>query len=164
MMPDLTFTIPSETRLAPFLREFDMGEVLMNETPLGDWLAGLEWVPEATYVMSVRRIIETSWDGEGANVIAMLDDVHEREGLPPIQTEKKPMGEKQDAVPERDRMLKWFDYEHLIGGTREMSRPFAGLADAIVNTLKPGPERTVALRKLLEAKDAAVRAIMHPGG
>lgn len=27
-----------------------------------------------------------------------------------------------------------------------------------------GPERTVALRKLLESKDAAVRATLNPGG
>jgi len=27
-----------------------------------------------------------------------------------------------------------------------------------------GPERTVMFRKLLEAKDAAVRAKLHPGG
>jgi hypothetical protein len=43
--------------------------------------------------------------------------------------------------------------EHL----QEVSRPFAGLA-AIILTLPRNPERTVALRKLLEAKDAAVRA------
>lgn len=30
--------------------------------------------------------------------------------------------------------------------------------------LGPRPERTEALRKLLEAKDAAVRAKVHPGG
>lgn len=30
----------------------------------------------------------------------------------------------------------------------------------LVNTLPRNPERTVALRKLLEAKDAAVRAVL----
>lgn len=30
--------------------------------------------------------------------------------------------------------------------------------------VQSGPERTVALRKLLEAKDAAVRATAQPGG
>lgn len=41
---------------------------------------------------------------------------------------------------------------------------FGELALALVETLEPGPERTVALRKLLEAKDAAVRAKLEPGG
>ena len=37
-------------------------------------------------------------------------------------------------------------------------RPFAEMADTLIATLPRNPERTVALRKLLEAKDAAVRA------
>ena len=38
------------------------------------------------------------------------------------------------------------------------SAPFCELAAMLVATLPPGAERTVALRKLLESKDAAVRA------
>jgi len=38
------------------------------------------------------------------------------------------------------------------------SRPFCELAAHIIGTLPRNAERTVALRKLLEAKDAAVRA------
>lgn len=41
-----------------------------------------------------------------------------------------------------------------------MSKPFGDLAQQIVDNLPRNPERTVALRKLLEAKDAAVRAIV----
>jgi hypothetical protein len=37
---------------------------------------------------------------------------------------------------------------------------FCGLAEHVVETLPRNPERTVALRKLLEAKDAAVRALI----
>lgn len=66
---------------------------------------------------------------------------------------------------EEDRMLKWFAYEHLpTGDLRAASAPFGELAKRICDTVLPGPERTVALRKLLEAKDAAVRAVVHPGG
>jgi hypothetical protein len=36
--------------------------------------------------------------------------------------------------------------------------PFGDLAQVIFETLPRNPERSVALRKLLEAKDAAVRA------
>ena len=63
-----------------------------------------------------------------------------------------------------ERMLKWFAYEHLPYSLRAVSRPFSELADVVVDLCEPGPERTVALRKLLEAKDAAVRARLHPGG
>jgi len=64
-----------------------------------------------------------------------------------------------------ERMYKWFDFEHLRDGdARGISAPFQALAKIIVENVEPGPERTVALRKLLEAKDAAVRAVIHPGG
>jgi len=63
-----------------------------------------------------------------------------------------------------ERMLKWFSFDHLDGDFRETSKTFYNLAVYLVNSIKAGPERTVALRKLLEAKDAAVRATVHPGG
>lgn len=63
-----------------------------------------------------------------------------------------------------DRMLKWFSWEHLPKNLQVVSEPFADLAYMIVDNLQSGPERTIALRKLLEAKDAAVRARVHPGG
>lgn len=62
------------------------------------------------------------------------------------------------------RMLKWFAYSHLPENLQAVSRPFGELADRINKEIEPGPERTVAFRKLLEAKDAAVRASLHPGG
>lgn len=55
-------------------------------------------------------------------------------------------------------MLKWFAYAHLPAHLQAVSKPFGELAELIVRDLPSGPERTVALRKLLEAKDAAVRA------
>jgi len=61
-------------------------------------------------------------------------------------------------------MLKWFAYEHLPVHLQAVSKPFGELAKLIVSTIQVGPERTVALRKLLEAKDAAVRAVVQPGG
>lgn len=63
-----------------------------------------------------------------------------------------------------ERMLKWFKYDHLPEHLQAVSRPFSELADRICSEIDPGPERTVALRKLLEAKDAAVRAKLVPGG
>lgn len=66
-------------------------------------------------------------------------------------------------MPE-ERMMKWFAYSHLPVHLQVVSEPFCSLAEVIVKDIEPGPERTIALRKLLEAKDAAVRAKLHPGG
>lgn len=63
-----------------------------------------------------------------------------------------------------DRMMKWFAFAHLPDHLKAVSQPFGELAERVVETIEPGPERTVALRKLLEAKDAAVRAVVQPGG
>lgn len=57
-----------------------------------------------------------------------------------------------------DHILRYFHYKHLPPTLQERSRPFCDLARRIIDTTPRNPERTVALRKLLEAKDAAVRA------
>lgn len=57
-------------------------------------------------------------------------------------------------------MLKWFEFEHLPERLQSVSRNFSYLAVYLVNTVERSPERTVALRKLLESKDAAVRAAL----
>ncbi len=57
-----------------------------------------------------------------------------------------------------ERMLKWFAYSHLPPHLQEISKPIGELAEKLCEVLPPGPERTVGLRKLLEAKDAFVRA------
>ena len=58
-------------------------------------------------------------------------------------------------------ILQFFAYEHLPPHLQKFSMPFAKTADFIVAQLSRNPERTVALRKLLEAKDAAVRAALY---
>jgi hypothetical protein len=58
-------------------------------------------------------------------------------------------------------MLQFFAHRHLPGHLADTSRPFCDLAESIVATLPRNPERTMALRKLLEAKDCAVRAVLY---
>ena len=58
-------------------------------------------------------------------------------------------------------LLQFFAYTHLPAHLQEISKPFGDLAQQIVNTLPRNPERTTALRKLLEAKDCAVRAFLY---
>lgn len=57
-----------------------------------------------------------------------------------------------------DQILRFFHYAHLPPVLQSASRPFCELASHIITTLPRNAERSVALRKLLEAKDAAVRA------
>lgn len=57
-----------------------------------------------------------------------------------------------------EHIMQFFTWSHLPPHLAEVSQPFAALAELIVEKLPRNPERTVALRKLLEAKDAAVRA------
>ena len=57
-----------------------------------------------------------------------------------------------------DPILRSFHYVHLPEKLQAASKPFCDLARNIIESLPRNPERTVALRKLLEAKDAAVRA------
>lgn len=57
-----------------------------------------------------------------------------------------------------DPILRYFHYSHLPPVLQAASKPFCDLARHIVETLPRNAERTVALRKLLEAKDAGVRA------
>lgn len=66
--------------------------------------------------------------------------------------------DKETAVEPKEFIMQFFAYEHLPPALQAVSRPFGELAQLIVSTLPRNAERTVALRKLLEAKDAAVRA------
>jgi hypothetical protein len=59
-----------------------------------------------------------------------------------------------------ETILQFFAWEHLPEHLQAASKPFGELAKQIVETVPRNPERTVALRKLLEAKDAAVRAVL----
>jgi RyR domain len=58
-----------------------------------------------------------------------------------------------------DHILQFFAYDHLKEPLRSAVKVFCDMAHEIVRTTPRNPERTVALRKLLESKDAAVRAV-----
>jgi hypothetical protein len=59
--------------------------------------------------------------------------------------------------PSTAAILRHFAYDHLPAHLREISRPICELAHEMAAKLS-GPELTAGLRKLLEAKDALVRA------
>jgi hypothetical protein len=60
--------------------------------------------------------------------------------------------------PSVQHILRFFTFSHLPPYLQEVSKPFALLARQVADSRPSNPETTVALRKLLEAKDAAVRA------
>lgn len=61
---------------------------------------------------------------------------------------------------EREAILDFFKYEHLPEKLKAISKPFGELAELMVETLPRSAERSAGLRKLLEAKDCAVRAAL----
>jgi len=60
------------------------------------------------------------------------------------------------------QVLQYFEYSHLPEPLQAVSKEFADLARHVANRAPDSPETTVALRKLLESKDAAVRAALPP--
>lgn len=60
-------------------------------------------------------------------------------------------------------ILRFFEYEHLPPELQAVSKPFGDLARSLALEVIPDihhAEKATALRKLLEAKDAAVRAML----
>lgn len=62
--------------------------------------------------------------------------------------------------PAITHVLKFFAYAHLPEKLQTVSKPFCDLAKEVAERAPDNQETTVALRKLLEAKDAAVRAVL----
>lgn len=63
-------------------------------------------------------------------------------------------------MPDESPILKYFAYGHLQGKLQTVSKQFHDLAWQVEGNIPPSPEKSTALRKLLEAKDAAVRAAL----
>ncbi len=60
----------------------------------------------------------------------------------------------------QEHIMQFFTYSHLPEHLQKVSKPFAMVANEMIVSLPRNPERSAALRKLLEAKDAAVRAVV----
>lgn len=56
-------------------------------------------------------------------------------------------------------VLRQFAWAHLGGALRPMSQVYGEAAVKLAHAVEDGPELVVALRKLVEAKDAGVRAL-----
>ena len=78
----------------------------------------------------------------------------------PEDSLRRAEGASTAPPPPPEHILQFFAYERLPPHLQAVSAPFCELAQRIVASLPRNPERTVALRKLLEGKDAAVRAFL----
>lgn len=79
----------------------------------------------------------------------------------PAMRDSRTMGPILPKVaPAEEPIMRYFEYDHLPAYLQEVSQPFKTLADFMM-TLPRCAERTAGLRKLLEAKDCAVRAALE---
>jgi len=58
-------------------------------------------------------------------------------------------------------ILKYFEWGNLPAKLQPISRQFCELANHLEQELPDGPEKSVGMRKLLEAKDCMVRAALE---
>lgn len=125
-----------------------------------------EFLPYA-HVMAVLKATPAARALADAHLAAFLKTLN---GASLIQHVDDPEGGWY-ARTMQDHILQFFTYQHLPDHLAAVAKPFADLAHAIVGAeghtegapafpLPHNPERDVALRKLLEAKDAAVRAAL----
>lgn len=98
------------------------------------------------------------WDYENDRPYRKMRDHLDNSGIHPAPAEFT------NAEIAADPILHFFHYAHLPPKLQETSRSFFVLAKHIIQTVPRNPERTVALRKLLEGKDAAVRANLEVPG
>jgi hypothetical protein len=83
----------------------------------------------------------------------------------PDPDETPPIAELvRDRHPSVKPFGAYFAYDHLAEPLASTSMLFERTAALLLDTLPDSPELTIALRKLLEAKDAAVRAMFDAIG
>jgi hypothetical protein len=103
--------------------------------------------PTASEAMSAdqKERLQAAMDRSQDDYRKIMAHVHQRLG---------------EAFAAGDHVCRYFGFAHLPPKLQPISMSFASLAVGLLDNLPRNPERTVALRKLLEAKDAAVRAAL----
>lgn len=72
------------------------------------------------------------------------------------------MTDMNSRHPAIQQLHSYFTYTHLPPKLQTVSRHFAITADLLLEWFPDSPELTTCLRKLLEAKDCAVRCAVAP--
>lgn len=65
-----------------------------------------------------------------------------------------------DPFLKKAHILQYFKYEHLPEKLQVISKPFGDLALDLEGKVPDSAEKSAGLRKLLEAKDCMVRAVL----
>lgn len=108
------------------------------------------------------QVLRRTRDGDRFSLSSVFERGYLNGGSPMSDDDKQ----LKMTLPEPKRpvtfpIMRYFAYEHLPPHLAEVSAPFHALATALAaRPFNDVAERVVALRKLLEAKDAAVRSIL----
>ena len=79
----------------------------------------------------------------------------------PTEPVKKATVKSLPAIVEApEYLLQFFEYGHLPPHMQDTSKIFHEAAHKVIASCPRNPERTMALRRLLEAKDCGVRAMI----
>ncbi len=135
--------------------------------PLFIVLALLSLAPMPTLAQSAPLAAVTDLAGPAPDVTPATATPFALDRLGALAFEHKVTAHFREFRSMRDTtepILQYFDYEHLPSHLQVVSKPFGDLARELVSSLPRNPERSVALRKLLEGKDAAVRAALTATG
>ena len=98
---------------------------------------------------------------ESSAYLAAIGDPNSTAHRPKVASLAAQEVARQEAERSASPIMRYFVYDHLRDGVlRDTSKPFCELARNVDDRLPDGPEKSTALRKLLEAKDAAVRAAL----
>lgn len=116
------------------------------------------------YFIKIHEIHRGLTDEEKSKIIRSKSDADRAfAALYPGHAAKVAEAVKGKKAQGNHRLLYFFTTEHLPEDLRPIGNVFVAVAEALEGLVPDGPERTVALRKLLESKDAAVRAVKYPG-
>lgn len=123
---------------------------------------------EAAITEAMRKVEEAGCHPLLTDAVVLLSEARDKVAdfveLEPSETDQEisNMCSRHPAIhsrhPATQHVLNFFKYDHLPPTLQAVSRPFRELAYSLADKAPASPETTVALRKLLESKDAAVRA------
>ncbi len=133
----------------------------MHGDPNNEWRGTTEQLTDG-YVIIRHCGHEITIEASGNAMIRIPMEVLkalivERESLSRLPCAREFKSKETEMHSSTRLLLNHFTYRHLPEHLAKVSKPFCGLASQVAHDLE-GPEATVCLRKLLEAKDCAVRA------
>ena len=125
--------------------------------------------PEGTYLLAVNTgYLHKHQPGVGGYFVRYADGYESYSPAAAFEAGYTAIGDAAPAADLQitiaqlgeDPILKYFAFTHLPERLQAVSRPFVELAVNVILRQTRSAERTVALRKLLECKDATVRAAL----